>query len=208
MTDHKMEGASDIILQQLVPHRGPWQQTASGNQFFLDDPLEEEVDLEDIATALANQCRYNGHVRTFYSVAQHATEIAIWMEADGYGKETCLAGLHHDSAEAYTGDIISQVKYLIPEFRAMETKVEEVVLRAMGVKLNLYRTAAIKHYDLIALATERRDILNPNLSDNTWGELPKPRVGRLFPWSPAIARVMFLNQHAHITEDGDTNGRS
>ena len=199
MADLKMDGASDIILEQLVPERGPWQQTASGRQFFINDPRVEEVDIKDIAIALSNQCRYNGHVKQFYSVAQHATEISEWMELDGFGRETCLVGLHHDSAEAYTGDIISQLKYLIPEFRTLEERVESVVFDALGVVLNDYRVRAVKHYDMIALATERRDVLTPNFTDNTWGELPRPRVDRLVPLGPHAARVAFLKRHALLT---------
>ena len=39
--------------------------------FDLLNPKPEMVCIEDIAHSLAYQCRYTGHTRQFYSVAQH-----------------------------------------------------------------------------------------------------------------------------------------
>lgn len=186
-------------LKQQVTDRGPWQQTASGHEFFINDPDPDDVTLSDIATALSNQCRYNGHVREFYSVAQHSTMIAAWMLEDGYPLQVALMALHHDSAEAYTGDIIAQMKWMMPEFKTIEESVDAVIYKALGMNPpSEWIKDEIKEYDFIALATEVRDILEPNRSPYSWGALPAPRKERLIPWHPTHARRVFMMTHVNI----------
>ena len=64
---------------------GDWMQTYSGFQFWPLDPRPEEIHVIDIAHSLANQCRYAGHCREFYSVAQHSVLLKLPMaEARGF----------------------------------------------------------------------------------------------------------------------------
>ena len=51
---------------------GPYIQTVSGRRVNPFAPSAEDIDLGDIAVALSNQCRFGGHTRRYYSVAQHA----------------------------------------------------------------------------------------------------------------------------------------
>jgi hypothetical protein len=191
-------------LCQQVTDRGPWQQTASGSAFFLADPRPEEVYVEDIAEALSRQCRYNGHLRReveHYSVAQHACLVSSWLEADGYPVEVVYAGLHHDSAEAYTGDIVSQVKWIIPEFKALERRVESAVFAALGVMDGPDIARTVKEYDMMALSTERRDVLSDNHSPMTWGNLPPPSLRCLTPLRVDAARAWFLSKHYRLLSE-------
>lgn len=55
---------------------GDWMQTASGRMFWPVDPRPEDVEINDIAHALSLTCRYCGHVREFYSVAQHSVLVS------------------------------------------------------------------------------------------------------------------------------------
>ena len=187
-------------LHQQLTDRGPWQQTASGNAFFLLQPDHHEVSINDLATSLSNQCRYNGHVLEFYSVAQHATLMSLWMEEDGYPLETCFAALHHDSAEAYTGDIIAQVKWAIPEFKQLEDRVEGAVNQALGIKWTDEVHKSVKEYDFIALATEVRDVLASNKTNYSWGDLPKPRLAKIHPIDPEGAREFFISRHRSLEQ--------
>lgn len=104
----------------------------------LVDPFELEVDdvvLEDVARSLSRQCRYNGHVGGFLSVARHAlwtSELAYLATGDW---TVAYAALHHDDAEAYLSDVIRPLKER-PEFdfyREIESEVEEVIFEALGV---------------------------------------------------------------------------
>ena len=60
----------------LEQRKGDWMQTATGGVFWPVDPRPEDVEIEDIAHALSLICRYCGHVREFYSVAQHSVLVA------------------------------------------------------------------------------------------------------------------------------------
>ena len=185
-------------LKQQITERGPWQQTASGTAFFLDDPRASEVSACDVAVALGKQCRYNGHTEVFYSVAQHATMISVWMQEDNYPLDWCLAGLHHDSAEAYTGDIIAQVKHLVPAIKELENRVDVAVREAFGIVLTDEIRDTVKEYDFIALSTEVRDLLSQNLTKYSWGDLPPPRFQRLKPLGPEAATIQFYVRHNFI----------
>ena len=83
------------------PRTGPWMLTATGHRFFLNDPRPEDIHIEDIAHALANICRFGGHSRTFYSVAEHSILVAEILRQDSQPRHVIFAGLMHDAAEAY-----------------------------------------------------------------------------------------------------------
>lgn len=44
---------------------GGWGCTASGRRYWPADPRAEDICIEDIAHALAHQCRFGGHVSRF-----------------------------------------------------------------------------------------------------------------------------------------------
>jgi hypothetical protein len=94
---------------------GDWIQTYSGRQFWPLDPRVEDVHLEDIAHALSNVCRYTGHVREFYSVAEHSVHVSWSCEP-----EDALWGLLHDASEAYLADMARPVKQNMPVYVAAE----------------------------------------------------------------------------------------
>ena len=73
-----------------------WIITASGKRFYLRRPTPADIDAGDVAHALAHICRFNGHTREFYSVAQHSILVSRLLP-----DELKLAGLLHDAAEAY-----------------------------------------------------------------------------------------------------------
>src|SRR5689334_11513518 len=95
---------------------GDWMMTLSGKRFWPLDPRPEDVDFRDIGHALSMICRYGGHVRRFYSVAEHSALLARWFEARGdftFAKYALL----HDGTEAYIGDMVRQLKQFMPEFK-------------------------------------------------------------------------------------------
>lgn len=111
---------------------GDWMMVASGRQFWPLDPRADEVEIGDIANALANSGRYNGHTRHFYSVAQHSVELARWFLAKG-DRPLARWALLHDAAEAYSGDIIRPIKPFLTEFAPIEARLERVVWQRFGL---------------------------------------------------------------------------
>jgi len=95
-----------------------WFLTASGKRFWPLDPRPEDICIEDIAHALSHICRFGGHVREPYSVAQHSVIVSMIVKP-----ENALYGLLHDAAEAYAGDMVRPLKRGMPAYRSIESAV-------------------------------------------------------------------------------------
>jgi 5'-deoxynucleotidase YfbR-like HD superfamily hydrolase len=167
----------------------PYISTRNGRRFYPLAPRAEDVDIEDIAHGLAHQCRFNGQTASFYSVAQHSL-----MVAEIVPRRLRLAALLHDAAEAYLGDMVTPLKAMFPEFAAMEARILTVIGRRFGLSLDLAApgNGQIKRADLIALATEKRDLM-PNAAEG-WPVLEKfaPLPRRIDALDPATAKGAFL----------------
>lgn len=103
--------------------------TYSGVHFDPLAPRPERILAEDIAHALSLICRGNGHVRVFYSVAQHSLACSREAEARGLSARVQLGCLLHDAAEAYLSDVTRPVKERLPQFRAAEERLLDAVWR-------------------------------------------------------------------------------
>lgn len=111
------------------PAAGPYLQTVSGRWVNPFDPDPAQLDAGDIARALANQCRFGGHSRVFYSVAQHCVIVSRVVEERGGDVEDVFAALMHDAGEAYLGDMPHPLKHrsaLGAAFREAEARLEDV----------------------------------------------------------------------------------
>lgn len=181
---------------------GDWMQVASGRQVYPLDPRPEEIHIEDIAHALALQCRFAGHCSEFYSVAEHSVRVAQLVEVTYPGepfRSLVLAALLHDASEAYLGDVIRPLKYqpLMTVYRDAERKMQKTIERRFncdGVAPNMI----IKFADDTLLATEARDLMRPPPAP--WAPLPEPLAGRIVPWSPRLAEARFLTMFYALTE--------
>ena len=138
--------------------KNSWLQTGSGRRVSVLSPLQKEIDITDIARALAKQCRFNGHCTHFYSVAQHCVEGAM-LALKLYDKDVAFAFMLHDASEAYVGDMIKPVKVMDEVFQSIEDNFSKVINKKFGVKDKL--KAKVKHIDNIMCAWEKRDLL-PN----------------------------------------------
>src|SRR5271156_4912831 len=77
-----------------------WIQTFTGKKFYPFNPKPQDIDIRDIAHALSNICRFTGHTKRFYSVAEHSRNVAKLVPA-----HMKLQALLHDASEAYLCDI-------------------------------------------------------------------------------------------------------
>ena len=161
-----------------------WILTHTGKRFDLFEPDVDMIDPRDIAHSLAHLCRFNGHTREFYSVAQHSCLVADLVPA-----EHKLAALLHDATEAYLGDMTRPLKEWMPHYRGFEDVIWERVCERFGLGIDLPYT--VHQADLIALTTERRDLMPPDPApwDFLVGIEPAPE--RIRPWSPTEARLTY-----------------
>ncbi|HGE8299586.1 TPA: HD family hydrolase, partial [Serratia marcescens] len=125
--------------------------THSGRHFCYEAISLDAIDIDDIAQALSNICRFAGHLDDFYSVAQHSVLVSRLVPP-----ELALEALLHDASEAYCQDIPAPLKALLPDYRDIEASVDNVIRSLFG--LPLAHSPEVKHADLVMLATERRDL--------------------------------------------------
>lgn len=148
-----------------APPTGPWIQTVSGKRFYLLDPRPEMICLEDIAHALGQLCRFTGHTRSFLSVAEHSVTVSHLLKPFGPAAE--LAGLLHDAAEAYIGDVNNPLKVALRSLRtatppaaeekssldAIEHRIKDVLAVKFDVDFNAWKEVG-QVADLLALKYE------------------------------------------------------
>lgn len=170
--------------------------TFKGNRFYPAEPRISRIDIEDIAHGLAYQCRFNGQTAAFYSVAQHSIMVASVLPPALH-----KAALLHDAAEAYLGDIVKPLKPLLPGFAEIEAAVTRLIAQAFDVDFDTEHRA-IKHADMVALATEKRDLM-PNSTEG-WSYLhgidPLPQA--IDPLPPAEAKAAFLTAWGALQHRG------
>jgi 5'-deoxynucleotidase YfbR-like HD superfamily hydrolase len=131
------------------------------------DPQTQDINIVDIAHALALQCRYNGHSVGHLSVARHS----LWVQEEvevrhPYDYTLMLTALLHDASEAYLGDMIRPLKHR-PEmafFGVIEERMEAVIAAAFGLPYPMPQ--AVHDADKLVLI-EREDI-GHSPTDTAW----------------------------------------
>jgi hypothetical protein len=189
---------STPIPGQPISPDDPWIQTYSGVEFHPLSPRIVDIHIEDIAHGLSHICRFAGHVRKFYSVAEHSVRVSYEVERLG-GPALALEGLLHDATEAYIVDIPSPIKKSrhLAGYRDVEVALDMAIRNRF--RLPACESAAVRAADLTLLATEARDLLGP--APRTWQHRPAPLPDTIEPWSPEMARDIFLNRYARIMEN-------
>lgn len=168
-------------------------ETYTGRAFYPLQPTTAAVSILDIAHALANQCRYSGHVRWFYSVAQHCCLLAEWLADHGGSALDCLQILMHDAAEAYLIDVPRPIKQHMPEYRVWDCGVNDVIREWMGWK-DLPMLPIQDEIDSRIIVDERAALMSKSGLD--WGHDLKPLGVKIVPWTPESSEKQFLMQYA------------
>jgi hypothetical protein len=173
----------------MMQRQGGWIKTYTGMHFYPMDPREEEIEIEDIAHALSNICRWTGHCRVFYSVAQHCLVVANELQRLGRYRLMVLAGLLHDASEAYLTDIPSPIKPFLTGYKKAERRLEECIARKFMVPYPWPKE--VKEVDEAALGAEARDLVG-GTDDWIWTPSELPLVTN--PVSPEVAKRLFMSK--------------
>lgn len=160
-----------------------WIQTFTGRKFYPLDPDPDAIDIRDIAHSLSLHCRFNGHCRTFYSVADHSVRVSRTLYA-----EDALWGLLHDASEAYLSDVPKPLKKDLPEYQAAEEHLMRVIAERFRLPWPIPET--VHRVDRQLLMTERRDLVGEPIGD--WGIDATPLPERIVPLDPPDAERAFL----------------
>lgn len=173
-----------------------WITTQSGRMFFFENPHPHSIVIEDIAHALAHVCRFTGHTRCHYSVAEHSVRVSRLAEIK-YGRKFAREGLLHDAAEAYVSDLNGPLKRLIGgEYKKYEGIAERVVAACFNFVCP--KSPEVQDCDGVVYLTEKRDLFPPyNLPYTSYPDkepLPDPIV----PMSAELARLLFLHRFEEV----------
>ena len=182
--------------KELYQVEDGWIELVSGTKFYFGAPKDHMIHVEDIAYSLSNLCRFNGHTRRFYSVAEHAVLLADYVANLPWSTpRDVLTALHHDDAEYIIGDLARPVKVKIPEFKRLEVSLDEALAHRFGTIFPF--PDWMREFDSRILCDEHRYVMNP--SDNDWGtdslELLGVRFKHLAGRVPLLMRWMYLRCH-------------
>ena len=160
--------------------------TLSGIQFDPINPNPRHINISDISAGLSKICRFNGQIRTFYSVAEHSVRVS-WIVPPEYA----MAGLLHDASEAYLNDVTSPVKKLavMAPYREIEERLQNAIYHAFGLPPGV---PEIVHGADKAM----RDVEEAQLRNRVYSPWKGPL--RLAYWEHEEARSKFLNRFAEL----------
>lgn len=171
----------------------------------LVDPIDTstvEIDLVTIAKSLANQGRWTGHTKRFYSVAQHCVIGSYYVPP-----EDALTFLFHDATEALVADIAMPLKrrvffHVEDEVKSVDA-VEEALWRdVIAPKFGLPDSLpdSVREADRRMAVTEAVWVLPRNEWDLTSLGID-PYEDRIVPLPPEAAFLQFIYRYAELTGD-------
>lgn len=143
------------------------------------DPYDFEVDqinIQTMARALSNNCRFNGHTNKFFSVAAHTimvSRLACTYKAMDASRrnQLRLACLVHDSSEAIISDIAAPFKKTLLNYLEVERKIEYEMYRGFGVEETWINDEEfmqdLKYLDQAALSIEASRVMGCKIGNGT-----------------------------------------
>lgn len=164
--------------------------TASGFVLDLTNPDASGLPVEDVARALAYQPRWCGATKHFYSVAEHSVMVSRLVPGT-----LAYHALWHDAIEFIQGDWPSPLKVYLgrDNINRKLAPIEEALSRRFGFDMHL---PEVKKADLVAMATELRDLLPGAWMD--WGHLPEPATEVIQPVGPERAFELFMERYEEV----------
>lgn len=168
---------------------------SDGQIFRILDPNPKLIQPDILAHALGFLCRWTGHCKVFFSVAQHCVLVSKIVPP-----ELALQGLLHDASEAFVGDISRPLKAVMEDIApGVLSGIEERIHVAIAERFGsgYPHDPLIHEADSVSLATEKRDIL---AVDEDWIDLPDPLPQTIKPLGPVGARNLWLARFYELTK--------
>lgn len=164
-------------------------QTFSGKYVDLMDLKESDISIKDIAHSLSMQCRFNGHSKEFFSVAQHCALVSYFCGDDA------LQGLLHDASEAYLSDLPRPLKMsgMINGYLDVEEKVQHLIYSKFGVSTD--ESYLVKEADLLCLKIEAKSFMNYSSEWNLKFSVPSIDI---IPLSQEAAKQQFIDRFKEL----------
>lgn len=184
----------------MTKPRGDFNETHTNKHMYFFDPRPEMVCLEDIAHALSQLCRFNGHTKRFYSVAEHSVLVSHYVPL-----HHAAEALFHDAAEAYYGDIPRPLKRALwvaddpttveetrmHRFEELEHKLLHIIFEKYGLKWP--EPKEVKRIDNQLLVAEYLVLVNESLPLGLHSIPPlKLKDHAITGLLPSVAKAQFL----------------
>jgi hypothetical protein len=162
---------------------------ASGRLIDIADFKAEDVCLSDIAHHLSRIQRFIGSlpVDVSYSVGEHSINMAKYFMGKGLKAFPAYAILH-DASEAYLSDLASPIKEHLPDYKALESRVQSVIYKKyLGV-------------DEVC-STELKDADKRIVLDEVLATMPEniDKYKKVIPFEPLGAEIEY-NNHPGTTK--------
>ena len=143
--------------------------TITGQQITVETLQPEQVRAYDIAWALSQQVRYNGHISIAWDVLSHTGLTYMLYVHDCGGAidpKVALGILLHDAAEAYVGDILGGLRKTgwLADFNKLEAYVSEIIFKRFNLELTPELQMMIDRYDHQAAAVEIEKFFPPEIA--------------------------------------------
>jgi 5'-deoxynucleotidase YfbR-like HD superfamily hydrolase len=191
---------------------GEWVIGLSNGKFVDVSNLKpEDIDIESIAHSLSLQCRYMGHCKYHYSVAQHSVYVCDAIARE-YGSpcRASFCGLLHDASEAFLHDIVRGIKCGLKIDGSHWIDIEAAVQKAIYRKFNLHDYAqyhdVVKKWDNRVFRSEA-EVLMPD--SQPWRDILSqvdPSGMQIGYMTPNVAKLDFLSRFETYTKLIETRG--
>lgn len=201
------DNAALMLAENLTPPHprdASWIKVSTGRRFYPFAPKLIDIRINDIAHSLAKLERFNGHLEdidVLYAVGQHSCHVHDLVP----NPRAKFWALMHDAAEAYIGDMCSPIKEWMPDFRAMEKRLQEAIIERFEIPFDNEIYDAVKQVDhWIGFQEGAQKLNNPEV--HTWqAQITRPTSFKHdtfeFPvWTPRRTRDEFLGRFFDLTQ--------
>jgi len=169
--------------------------TFTGKKFFLLAPRMEDIDIIDIAHATAMQCRWTGHSKHHYSIAQHS-----WYCSFLGPEDEALERLMHDGSEAYISDMNRPLKHYTDAgtaYMKVEEPLQRMIYEAFACKTT--EPPSVKIADNLMLYAEKAQIVGYKFAEaEQWSAKEEAAPIIIEQWSPEYAEKKFLERFREL----------